>query len=340
MFFIDVMIKKDHIVFIGMGKFGTAIASVLDKTNRYKITFYTRDVDIADNFNETKSNPRCFPDTQFSNTIATNDIVQAVKDANIIFISTASKDVDSVAKQLHGLIPRKTRIVICSKGVSISSPYFYTEIVRNIIGRNHSVYVLSGPNFADEIIAGDLTITTIAGRSLLRTKLISLIFRKTNIKVEITTDVRGVQIFGAMKNIMAITVGILEGLGFGKNQTIRTIMHFVQEIQKLNKAYRAKKNTAYLSAGIGDVMLTCFDNKSRNKKFGLAIGRGESIESLIENELVEGYYAIKAIRNMSHGMNRFDKKSLAYINAVYDILYNKKDARITLSKVEKYHNEN
>ncbi len=329
--------KKDTIAFIGMGKFGTAVAYALDKTNRYKIKFYTRDRQTAEVFNTTKSNPRCLSEYFFSNASASDDIISTVQNVSIVFITVASRDIENVARQLCGILPKKAKIILCSKGVSENSPYFYSEIFQNIIGRRYQIYVFSGPNFADEIIAGDLSITTLAGKSLLKTKLLSLLFRGTNIKMESTNDIRGVQIFGAMKNIMAISVGILEGMGFGKNRTIRAIMHFVKEIQKLNKAYKAKRNTAYLSAGIGDIMLTCFDNKSRNKKFGLAIGMGESVEKLVAEDLIEGYYAIKAIRNMSHSLSRFDKKSLAYINALYDILYNNKDPRQTLTKVEDYH---
>lgn len=304
-----------------MGKFGTAIAHQLDKTDRYNIKFYTRNESVSEIFNETKSNPRSFSDYKFRNSEATSDMIEAVSDSSVIFLTISSNDLEDICTRIADIVKRKIKIVICSKGLSDKKPYFYSEVLRKIFRKGTGIYVFSGPNFADEIIKGDLSITTIAGKNILKTKILSLMFRGTNIKTETTTDIKGVQILGAMKNVMAIAVGILEGIGCGKNRTIMTIMSFVNEIQKLNKHYKAKKNTAYLSAGIGDIMLTCFDNKSRNRTFGLRIGLGDNIESLLTVNLVEGYYAIKAIRNMSHSLKRIDKKNLVYINALYDVLY-------------------
>jgi len=329
------IIFSNEIAFLGMGSFGTAIAHCLDKTNRYKISFYCRNEELVKNFNEAKSNVKSFPEYTFDNTIATSNIAQAVSKKSIIFITTPSNAIEEICHQIKDHIKSNTKIILCSKGISSDKPYFYSKIIKNILKKKVSIYIFSGPNFADEIISGDLSITTIAGEGIIKTKLISLLFRDTNIKIETTKDVNGVQIFGAMKNVMAITIGILEGLKCGRNRTIRTIMHFVKEIQKLNSHFGAKKNTAYLSAGIGDIMLTCFDDKSRNKKFGLEIAKGKSIENIIKDQLIEGYYAIKSIRIMSNNLKRIDKKNLFYINALYDILYNEKDPRILLDTVER-----
>lgn len=309
-----------------MGKLGTALAHRLSETGRYKITFYTRDENVANSFNHSFCNPRCFSDYKFTKTLATNDLLIASQ-ANIIFLTVASKDLESIAQKINLFVKRGTKIIICSKGISNDAPYLYTEILKKIFKKKVSLFVLSGPNFADEIIENHPTITTIAGKSIIKTSLLSLIFRGTNIKTEITNDIVGVQIFGAMKNIMAITVGILEGLGYGKNTTIKTIMYFVKETQFLNKHYNTKKNTAYLSAGIGDIMLTCFGDKSRNRQFGLRIGKGESVKDVLQGELVEGYYAVNSIRNMSHELKRLSHKNLSYINTLYDILYNKQNPK-------------
>jgi len=330
------IINKDKIVFLGMGKFGTAIAHRLDLTDRYKICFYARNEQLVLNFNQNFRNLNCFSNFKFSsNTTATSNILEATNKANIIFITVSSSNIVEVVTKLKSFIKKNVKIILCSKGINENYPFFYTEIIKQILGRKNSIYVFSGPNFADEIMSGELSITTMAGKSLLKTKILSLIFRGTNIKIEVSNDIIGVQLFGAMKNVMAITVGILEGLGFGKNRIIRTMMHFVSETQRLSKFYKAKKNTAYLAAGIGDIMLTCFDEKSRNKKFGIEIGKGKNIQELLQSSLVEGYYAVKAIREMCNQIKRFNKKSLAYINAIYDILYKNKDPFLTLNNVEK-----
>lgn len=311
----------ENITFVGMGKFGTALAYQFDKTDRYNIMFYTRDSKCADMFNESLSNSRCFGEFKFKNAKATSLAEKAFIKSKVVFLTIASKDTIEMIAKIGHLIKPKTKIILCSKGLSENKPYFYSEIIRKFISKNNGVYVMSGPNFADEIINNESTITTLAGKRIIKTKFTSLLFRGTNIKIESSNDIVGLQIFGAMKNVMAIAVGILEGLGCGKNRTIATIMNFVKEIQKLNRYYGGKKNTAYLSGGIGDIMLTCFDAKSRNKNFGLRIGKGEDIEMLLQEYLVEGYYAIKAIRNMSSKMPRIDKKNLIYINSLYEILY-------------------
>ncbi|QED23856.1 NAD(P)H-dependent glycerol-3-phosphate dehydrogenase [Candidatus Deianiraea vastatrix] len=328
------IIHKEKIAFIGMGKFGTAIAYRLDITSRYKIAMYSRNKDDVEYFNEHKVSPKCFHECKFETASATDDIADAVDKAGIIFISVSSNGIKDVCEKMEGLIKKNAKVIICSKGISENYPFFYSEIAKNILGKKANIYVFSGPNFADEIARGELSITTLAGKNLIKTKLLSIIFRSTNIKIESSNDIIGVQLFGAMKNVMAITVGILEGLGFGKNRIIRTLMHFVSEIQRLSKVYKAKKNSAYLAAGIGDIMLTCFDEKSRNKKFGIAIGRGEKIAELLEKDLVEGYFATKAIRSMSLRVKRFNKQSLKYINALYDILYKDSKPAEILNSVE------
>ncbi len=330
------IIHRDKIAFIGMGKFGTAIAYRLDLTQKHEISFYTRNSEIAEKFNQEKLNPRCFSEFEFSkHTSATDNILDSIKNAPNIFITSESSEILNIAEKIKGKLKKGANIILCSKGISEFYPFFYSEMVKEILGNSVNIYVFSGPNFADEIIKGELSITTLAGKSSIKNHFTALLFRNTNIKIETTTDIIGVQIFGAMKNVMAITVGILEGVGLGKNRIIRTLMNFVSEIQRLGKFYKSDKNTAYLSAGIGDIMLTCFDNKSRNKSFGIKIGQGEKVADLLKNDLVEGYYAVNALREMSKKVRRMNNKSLKYINALYDILYKNKDPIGALNKVEK-----
>lgn len=328
-------ILKEKILFIGMGKFGTSIAYRLSLTKNKKITFYTRSKETAEHFNKTGTNPRCFTDFKFKDTVAISELANIKKtNFHYIFLTIESESIIEIVSQIKDYISKKINIIICSKGMSRQSPFFYTQIVKNILGKNANIFVFSGPNFADEIIRGELSVTTLAGDSALKTYSVANLFKPTNINIEVTNDVNGVQLFGAMKNVMAITVGILEGLGYGKNRVIRTLMNFVSEMQRLSKAYGAKESTAYLSAGIGDIMLTCFDEKSRNKKFGIEIGKNNGIANINKEYLVEGYYAVGAIREMSMQFGK-KRKSLDYINALYDILYHNADPLKTLNKTEK-----
>jgi glycerol-3-phosphate dehydrogenase (NAD(P)+) len=334
-----VLIKKEKISFIGIGKFGTAISYRLDLLNRYEISFYSRDDNFCQEFNFSKQNSRCFSEKTFSkNTNAYSNLYDCVAGSSVIFITTESNSLIDTASKIAPVLSDGASIVICGKGISDKKPYFYSEILKNIFGgKNINILVFSGPNFADEILNGELSVTTLACKNQKICNDVAAIFKGTNIKIETTADIIGVQLFGAMKNVMAITVGMLEGLGFGKNRIIRTLMSFVSEIKRLGKLYGSKDETAYLSAGIGDIMLTCFDDKSRNKSFGVRIGNGESVEAVLKDYLVEGYWAVKSIRDMSKESTFFtmNKVSLRYIDAVYDILYKHSNPKTSLNSVEK-----
>lgn len=325
------MFKRDDIVIIGMGQFGTSIAICLDKHKKYNITMISRDDGVVLKFNEEKSNHRCFSEYKFNNASASSDFsCEEIYNASYVFLSVRSSDLVEIATKLSGRLKKGSRIVLCSKGVSDAKPYLYYDIIKKILGKGVSIFIMSGPNFADEIANDQSTITTIAGKSLIKLQSFKFLFKGTNIKPELTTDVIGVQIFGAMKNVIAIAVGILEGMNCGKNTTIRIVMILVKELQKLTVKFGGRRNSAYLAAGIGDIMLTCFDSKSRNKTFGYRIGKGEDVDALIKEKLIEGYYAVKAIRVMSKNMTRIDKAGLECLNKIYDILYNKKHPSVLL----------
>jgi len=278
------------IAVLGAGSFGTALASLL-AGNGNPTRLWCRDTEQATLMQSQGCNAKYLPDVQFPSTLQiTDNLATAVDGVKDILVVTPSGAFSETLKAIKPLVQSDVRIIWACKGLEPGSGRFLHEIAREEYGEQIPLAVLSGPTFAKELATGMPTAITLASNdpefaSDMAERLINNTFR-----VYTSCDMIGVQIGGALKNVIAVGAGIADGMGFGANARTALITRGLAEIQRLGLTLGGKSETFQGLAGLGDLVLTCTDDQSRNRRFGLALGKGAAVEQAIRDigQVVEG----------------------------------------------------
>ncbi len=282
---------------IGAGAWGTALAIAIAR-NGNEVLLWGRDASHIAEMQKTASNERYLPGLPFPDTLQpTSDLAQAVKLAKHVLISVPSIAFSGMLKQVKPLIAEGIPVSWATKGLTPETGRFLYETAAEILGKSHALAVISGPSFAAEV-AKDLptAITTASADDAFNYALASSMHSPT-LRVYTSSDMLGVQIGGTVKNVLAISAGISDGLGFGANARAALITRGMAEILRLAASLGANTETMFGLSGIGDLILTCTDDQSRNRQLGLAIGRGLSVEDAVTEvgKTVEGMHAAKEV---------------------------------------------
>ncbi len=240
-----------------------------------------------------------------------------------VLIAVPSHAVKSLLVSCKPLFANDVRIICATKGLEPQQHNFIHQIVANALGEQVPYAILSGPTFAKEIVAGYPTAASLASKSAefcqhAITRLATKFFR-----IYSSTDVIGVELGGVVKNVLAIAAGIIDGLGFGANTRAALITRSLIEMMRLGEALGCQPQTLMGLSGLGDLVLTCTDNQSRNRRFGLAIGRGETLDTAVQaiGQVVEGQRNAAEVRALAQ-QHQID---MPIVEQVYQILYaNKK----------------
>src|SRR5579859_4979515 len=262
----------NSVAIVGAGAWGTALAGVAARAGR-AVTLYARNASHADRIATTRENPRLPGIKLAPEIVVTNDVAEAVR-ADIILVATPAQHlrgaVNAIAPHLH----ERTPVIACAKGIEHGTHKFMTDIIAE--SAPHAIpAILSGPSFADDVARGLPTAVTLAAKDeelakdLVRT-LGSATFRPYH-----TTDVRGVEIGGAAKNVLAIAAGISAGKNLGASAQAALTTRGFSEMARLGRACGGRGETLVGLSGLGDLILTCSTPQSRNFALGLALGRGE-----------------------------------------------------------------
>lgn len=255
--------------FFGSGIFASSLAYAISQTKKHELFMY-------DKFSFYKEDIDAQRTTDVSKFFANN--------LDFIFIGVPSSVFIDAIKDIP--IKYDAQFVICTKGISDSKDTFFSDILEKHL-QHDKISILSGPNFAIEILNNTETITTIASKDLKNAEIAGKLFQQTHIETEYSSKIYQTQIFGALKNVMAIYIGYLYGKKHGMNHILKHTMQILKEAFLL--ASKFDKDIQILSSCvIGDTILTCFNEKSRNRSFGEAIAKGEGKEFLSKNT-VEGY---------------------------------------------------
>lgn len=287
---------------IGSGAWGTALANTL-ACNIEEVVVYTRNDETLREINNNRLNPECFKDVILRENIkAIKNIHEAVADTDFIFLVIPAQVVRAVCKQISESksFSRNSTIVICSKGMEQGTLKLMSQVVDEILPFNKQA-ILSGPNFAVEVVQEIPTITTIACKDFELYKKISIILNTDYFTTHHCYDIVTAQVTGLLKNIVAIACGIVKGLGYGQN-TIAAIMTLgYQESLRLSKFLNGEGTKVCAAYGLGDLVLTCGSTKSRNMSFGFSVGKGENPEDLLANSktTVEGVKTLVSIMEFS-----------------------------------------
>jgi glycerol-3-phosphate dehydrogenase (NAD(P)+) len=281
---------QSPITILGAGSWGTALALHLAKQGQ-AVQLWTPDVAKAAEMSAARANPSYLPDYPFPDTLqVTSNLAEAVSSKNEILIATPSAAFREVLLAIKPFISATTRIAWATKGLDLETGQFLHEIAQDLLGTARAYAVLSGPSFAREVAAGLPTAVIIASHNTafaedLRTRFNSQMFR-----VYSSADVVGVEMGGIVKNVLAIAAGISDGMQLGANARSALITRGLAEMIRLGVAVGAQYETLTGLAGLGDLVLTCTDNQSRNRRFGLALGQGKTVAEAAREigQVIEG----------------------------------------------------
>ena len=280
-----------RIAVIGAGSWGTAVADIVG--SKQPVTLWARREDLANAINETRTNPDYLPDHILSERLtATADLEQTLASAEAIVMGVPSHGFRSVLESARSQIDPETPILSLAKGVERESLMRMTEVTADVLGdhRRDRIGVLTGPNLAREIVAGQPAATVIAMEDETAAKSLQSVFISQSFRVYTNDDVIGSESAGALKNVMAIAAGMAHGLSFGDNTMATLITRALAELTRLGIAMGGRPLTFAGLAGMGDLIATCMSSQSRNHTVGYGLGRGKSLDKIIAemNQVAEG----------------------------------------------------
>ena len=311
---------------IGAGSYGTALAYCLAR-NKVNTLLWGRDPEHCAQMQSSGDNSRYLPSVPFPDKLKVEpDLAQALASARDILLVVPSHAFKQTLTRLQPLLGPTHRLCWASKGLEANTGRLLHEVAEEVLGQQIQLAVLSGPTFAKEMVAG---LPTAIALSCQHAEFADQFSRKlhnaTSFRVYLNQDLIGVQLGGAVKNVIAIGAGLADGLGFGANARTALITRGVAEMTRLGMELGAKQETFMGMSGLGDLVLTCTDDQSRNRRFGLALGRGESVEQAIKNigQVVEGYRNTDEVRLLSERVG----VEMPICEQIYQVLYQGKTAK-------------
>lgn len=317
------MSENKHIVIIGAGAWGTALAQAMSRGD-HKISLVAQTPAHAHELNHHQENKMYFPGIPLDSKIEFTHEVEILKSADTILWVIPTQYTSQLLKEIKDFIPSHIPIVICSKGIDCSHfPVTKESLLSVIISKliNNPLAVLSGPNFAKEIAQGLPAAATLAAPTLEQAEGLIKTLTTPLFPLYPSDDIIGVQIAGAIKNVIAIANGILLGRELGQNAQAVLLSRGLQEIKNLGLAMGAKAETFFSLAGMGDFILTCTSTQSRNTSVGAALGQGQTLDDFLasRNSVSEGVYTAKAV----HSLATYYQVNMPVCEAVYQLLEKK-----------------
>ena len=285
------------ILVIGAGSWGTALAIAIAR-NDHEVMLWGRNKSHLAEMLHTHSNERYLPSLIFPESMRiTADLATALTQAKHVLIAVPSIAFSGMLQEIKSLIVEGTSLSWATKGLTPETGQFLYETATETLGSTHSLAVISGPSFAAEVAKNLPTALTIASEDESLNQNLAEAMHNPTLRIYTTTDVLGVQIGGTVKNILAISAGISDGLGFGANARAALITRGMAEILRLASSLGAQTETMFGLSGIGDLILSCTDDQSRNRQLGLAIGRGLSVAEAVQEvgKTVEGMHAAREV---------------------------------------------
>ncbi len=278
------------IAVLGAGSWGTALAILLAR-NGTPTLLWARDPEQADAMNACRCNPRYLPDIAFPAALsATADLEQALAAADDLLLAVPSHSFRATLQAVAPYVTASTRIAWATKGLEQGSRKLLHQVAAEELGTDLAPAVISGPTFAREVAAGLPTAVTVASRDAGVARYFATCLHDTTFRAYTSDDVTGVELGGAIKNVLAIAAGIADGMGMGANTRAALITRGLAEMMRLGVALGGRQETFMGLAGLGDLVLTCTDDQSRNRRMGLALGRGTAQEQARQEirQVVEG----------------------------------------------------
>lgn len=313
-----------NISILGCGGWGLAIAVLLNN-NGHRVTLWSALETEINMLKEKRENTKSLPGIIIDDKICiTDDICEAVENKDVIVMAVASAFVRQTSAKLKGLIQNGQIIVDVAKGIEDNTLYTMTEIMKDELPEIKAV-VLSGPSHAEEVSRGIPTTCVVGADDKETAEYVQNIFMSDCFRVYTNPDVKGVELGGALKNVIALAAGIADGLGYGDNTKAALITRGIHEIARLGIAMGCDVSTFTGLTGIGDLIVTCASMHSRNRRAGILIGQGKSLDEAVNevHMVVEGVYSAKAALKLGQKYN----VSLPIIEKVNEVLFHNLSAK-------------
>lgn len=285
------------IAVLGAGSWGTALAILLAR-NGHRVVLWGRSAGHVADLSKERRNRRYLPEHAFPDGLRLSaDLDEVLARTDLVLVAVPSHAFQSVCAELSTRAARLDGVFWATKGFEPGSGRLLHEVAEQTIGADVATAVLSGPTFANEIARGLPAAVACASASAEFAERVSGLFRNDRFRVYASTDMVGVEIGGAVKNVLAIAAGIADGLGFGANTRAALITRGLREIMRFGSAMQAQPESFMGLAGLGDLVLTCTDDQSRNRRFGLALAEGLSLAAAERSvgQVVEGIGAAREV---------------------------------------------
>ncbi|HCD1614937.1 NAD(P)H-dependent glycerol-3-phosphate dehydrogenase [Serratia marcescens] len=311
---------------IGAGSYGTALAITLAR-NGHPVVLWGHNPAQIQTLQQDRCNQAFLPDVPFPDTLLLEaDLARALAASRDVLVVVPSHVFGDVLRQLKPHLRPDARIVWATKGLEAETGRLLQDVAREALGETIPLAVLSGPTFAKELAAGLPTAIALAATDAqFADDLQQLLHCGKSFRVYSNPDFIGVQLGGAVKNVIAIGAGMSDGIGFGANARTALITRGLAEMSRLGSALGADPSTFMGMAGLGDLVLTCTDNQSRNRRFGIMLGQGKGVQEAQDSigQVVEGYRNTKEVLALAqrHGVE------MPITEQIYQVLYCHKDAR-------------
>lgn len=312
------------IAILGAGAYGLALAFAFKKNKNtiYVWSKFEEEIDELNNKHKTNKLPGIIVPTDFN--FSTN-LEKTIENAKIIIIAVPIGAIDDTVKELKKYVTKEQHICIASKGIEQKTCLFAHQIVEENI-RTKNISIISGPSFAIDVATDVPVGLAIAGKNKNTINTVKSALASNSIKLRTSKDMIGIEICGAIKNIIAIASGMIDGMGLPESTQAFLITESIHDIKYLIHELGGRKKTILTFAGVGDLFLTCTSSKSRNYTLGKMIGENknkEEINQYINNTTIEGLYTLKSMRSLLEN----ESIKLPIINIIYSIIYRNKNCQ-------------
>jgi glycerol-3-phosphate dehydrogenase (NAD(P)+) len=321
----------EKVAVVGAGSWGTTLANLVGQNGR-RVTLWARDPGLARAMGRERQNARYLPGFRLAASVTpTSDIVEAVGGAGLVVCAAPSHAMREVLDQSASHIEPAAIVVSASKGIENDTLKRMTEVLAEVLGRGERLAVLSGPSFAVEVSRGVPTAVTVAAHDEAIARAVRSVFANSRFRIYTSIDVIGVELGGAVKNVIAIATGIADGLRYGDNARAALVTRGLAEISRLGTALGGDRMTFMGLAGLGDLVLTCTGELSRNRSVGLRLGRGESLDEILADMtmVAEGIRTTRSVRDLA---SRVDVQ-MPITEEVHEILYHAKRPQVSVEEL-------
>ena len=300
----------------GCGAYGIAISSILSE-NKCDITMWTKFEAEKESLEKTRVNERLMPNYKIPEDVKfTTSVKECIKDKDLLIVAIPAAFVDDLAKAMKPYI-KDNHILIATKGIEQDTGLFINQILEKYLDTTN-IAVMSGPSFAVDLITKMPAGLSLASKKIRTRELAKQALQNKYIKLRETRDVIGVEICGSIKNVIALSAGMLDGMNANDSTKAMFLTEAMHDMEEILESFGAMRRTVTSFSGIGDLFLTCTSTKSRNFSFGKLIGEKRSKEELdeyLKNTTVEGFYTLESI----YKLLKNKKVSIPIIDLIYDI---------------------